>query len=77
MWSSYYRLFIPSPRFRALVFSHTRDYAVADPQIPIRASRDDLVLSSGAETAAMREPYVGTQNTGVLIHETAELTKKV
>ncbi|CAM9726878.1 unnamed protein product, partial [Hapterophycus canaliculatus] len=32
--------------------------------------------SLGAETAAMRLPYLNTDNTGVLIHEPAKLTRK-
>lgn len=32
---------------------------------------------SGAETAAMRVPYVNTTNKGVLIHDQATLTAKV
>jgi len=33
--------------------------------------------SLGAETAALRTPYVGTDNRGVLIHPLDELTEKV
>ena len=33
--------------------------------------------SLGAETAALRQPYVGTENIGVLIHPLDELTEKV
>jgi predicted amidohydrolase YtcJ len=33
--------------------------------------------SLGAETAAVREPYTGTSNTGVLIHTQEELCRQV
>lgn len=33
--------------------------------------------SLGAETAALRRPYVGTDNTGVFIHQAPDLLAKV